>query len=154
MSGALRIFLQTSSPFHFGEHEIENDHIGAVGFDQLEALDTRFCNRRSKPIFFKIQFHQLSNLCLVFDDQNLLGCVGCHMVYRLSDSRFCENFKEPGNAEERITPQCYGCINEILRRLKKRVELERPRPEGVENIEEGVGGPGRGYTCRSLIKSA
>jgi hypothetical protein len=39
--------------------------------------------------------------------------------YRLSDSRFCENFKEPGNSEERITLQCYGCINEILRRLKK-----------------------------------
>jgi hypothetical protein len=26
---------------------------------------------------------------------------------------------EPGNFVERITRQCYGCINEILRSLKK-----------------------------------
>jgi hypothetical protein len=39
--------------------------------------------------------------------------------HRLSGSGLCENFREPGNPEERITSQCYGCINEILRRLKK-----------------------------------
>jgi hypothetical protein len=59
--------------------------------------------------------------------------------HRLSGSRFCENSKEPGNSVERITPQCYGCINEILRSLK-RIELERPRPEVIENIEESFGG--------------
>jgi len=32
------------------------------------------------------------------------------------------------------------------------MELERPRPEVIENIEEGFGEPGGGRTFRSLIK--
>jgi len=41
------------------------------------------------------------------------------MVTDLAVRGFCENLMEPGYAEERIILQCYGCINEILRRLKK-----------------------------------
>ena len=67
-------------PVHLGKHEIQNDHIGAMGLDQREGFDTCRGDRRSKPIFFKIQFHQVSNICFVFDDQYLLGRMGCHMV--------------------------------------------------------------------------
>jgi hypothetical protein len=35
-----------------------------------------------------------------------------------------------------------------------RMELERPRPEVIENIEESFGGPYRGRTFRFLIEKS
>ena len=63
-------------PVDLRQHQVEDNQIGLLLFHLLEAFRTGLGRYGSKAFFLQIQFDQLENVVLVFNDEDFLGCRG------------------------------------------------------------------------------
>ena len=61
-----------------GQHQVEDDQIGLLLFHLLEAFRASRGRYGSKAFFLQIQFDQLENIVLVFDDEDFFACRAWH----------------------------------------------------------------------------
>ena len=61
-----------------GQHQIEDDQIGFLLFHLPEAFHAGLGQDGPKAFFLQIEFDQLENVVLVFNDEDFLGCRTWH----------------------------------------------------------------------------
>ena len=62
--------LQTSSPSISGSIRSRMIEIGMLGFDLPESFRAGHRGDGTKPFLFEVEFDELENIVLIFDDQN------------------------------------------------------------------------------------
>ena len=77
MTGTLempRSRLQTSTPSKSGQHDVEQNQVGLILFEQINPLIAFVSNANLVAFVAQFQFDKTGNIDVVFNNQNLQAC--------------------------------------------------------------------------------